>query len=56
MKGVKIKLFQSASLLVCFCSFATGNSKTLKTQSARHAIELLFNVHICPYHPMSNTK
>ena len=37
-------LFQYASLLVCFCSFATGNSKTLKTQYARHAIKLLFKV------------
>ena len=36
------KLFQNASLLVCYCSFATGPFLTLKKQSERQAIKLLF--------------
>ena len=49
-------LFQNASLLMCFCGFPTGQFYTLKTQSVRHAIELLFKVQISPVHPTSNTS
>ena len=47
----KNKLFQNATLLMCFCSFAT-----LKTQSVRHAIKLLLKVKISLDHPRSNTN
>ena len=50
------KLFQNASLLMSFCSFATGQLYTLKTQSVTHAIELLFKVQMSPDHPTSNTN
>ena len=46
------KLFQNASLLMCFCGHATGQFYTLKTHSVKHAIELLFKVQIIP----SNTN
>ena len=36
------KLYQNALLLMCFCNFAAGQFLILKTQSVRHAIELLF--------------
>ena len=44
MKHVKgqNKLFQNASLLMCFCRVMIGQFLTLKTQSVRRAIELLF--------------
>ena len=35
------KLFQNASLLMCYCSFAIGQFLILKNQSERQAIELL---------------
>ena len=47
----KNKLSQKASLLMCFCSFVT-----LKTQSVRHAIELLLKVQISLDHSRSNTN
>ena len=40
----KNKRSQNSSLSMCFCSFSTGKFYTLKTQSVRHAIELLFEV------------
>ena len=50
------KLFQNASLSICFC-FATGHFfKTLKTLSVRHDIESLFKVQISSYHPTGNTQ
>ena len=36
------KLFKNASLLMCFCNFATEHFLTLKTQSVRHVTELMF--------------
>ena len=36
------KLFQNASLLMGYCSFAIGQILTLKNQSERHAIEFVF--------------
>ena len=48
-------LFQNASLLMCFCNFATGYLLTLKTQSVRHVIELMFKVQISPDRATSNT-
>ena len=45
------KLFQNASLLMCFCNFATGYFLTLKTQSVKHVIELMFKCQISPDHP-----
>ena len=50
------KLFQNASLLMRYCSFAIGQFLTLKNQSEKQAIELLFKVQISPDHPSSNTK
>ena len=50
------KLFQNASLLMCYCSFAIGQILTLKNQSERHAIEFVFKVQISPNHPSSNTN
>ena len=41
------KLFQNASLLMCYCSFAIGQFLTLKNQSEKQAIEL-FKVQISP--------
>ena len=38
------KLFQNASILMCYCSFAIGQFSTLKNQFARQALELLFKV------------
>ena len=49
------KLFQNASLLICYCSFAIGQFLILKNQSERQAIELLFKVQISLDHPSSNT-
>ena len=43
------KLFQNASLLMCYCD-------TLKHQSDRQAIELLLKVQISPDHPSGNTN
>ena len=37
--------FQSASLLMCFCSNGIGQFSTLKNQSERQAIELFFNLY-----------
>ena len=36
------KLFQNASLLMCYCSLAIGQFLILKNLSERQAIELLF--------------
>ena len=49
------KLFQNASLLMRYCSFAIGQFLTLKNQSERQAIELVFKVQISPDRPSSNT-
>ena len=49
------KLFQNASLLMCYCSFAIGQFLILKNKSERQAIELLFKVQISLDHPSSNT-
>ena len=48
------KLFQSASLFICYCSSAIGQFLTLKNQSEKQAIALLFKVQISPDHPSSN--
>ena len=40
-QGGQNKLFQNASLLMCFCSFAIVQFSLLKNQSERQAIELL---------------
>ena len=50
------KLFQNASILMCFCNFVTAYFLTLKTQSVRHVIGLMFKVQISPDHPTSNTN
>ena len=50
------KLFQNASLLMCFSNFATGYFLTLKTQSVRHVIELMFRVQISPDHKLRVTQ
>ena len=50
------KLFQSVSLLMCFCNFATGYFLTLKTLSVSNVMELTFKVQISAFHPTSNTK
>ena len=50
------KLFQYASLLVCYSSFAIGQFLILKNQSERKAIELLFKVQISLDHHSSNTN
>ena len=50
------KLFQNASLLMCYCSFAIGQFLILKYQSERQAIELLLKVQISLDHPSSNTN
>ena len=50
------KLFQNASLLMCYCSFAIGQFLFLKNQSERQAIELLLKVQISLDHPSSNTN
>ena len=52
-RGAK-KLFQSASLFICYCSSAIGQFLTLKNQSEKQAIALLFEVQISPDHPSSN--
>ena len=44
------KLFQNALLLMCYCCFAIGQFLSLKTQSEKQAIELLFKVQISPDH------
>ena len=49
------KLFQDASLLMCFCKFATGYFLTLKNQSVSHVMELMFKVKISVINPTSNT-
>ena len=54
-KGAK-KLFQNASLLICYCSFASEHFLTLKSQSEGQAIELLFTVEISLDHPSSHTN
>ena len=41
---------------MCYCSFAIGQFLTLKNQSERQAIGLLFKVQISPDHPSSNTN
>ena len=50
------ELYQNASLLMCYCSFAFGQFLILKNQSKRQAIELLFKVQISLDHPSSNTN
>ena len=50
------KLFQNASLLMCYCSLAIGQFLILKNLSERQAIELLFKVQISVDHPSSNTN
>ena len=50
------KLFQSASPLMCCCSFAIGHFLILKNQYERQAIELLFKVQISLDRPSSNTN
>ena len=52
----QIKLFQDASLLMRYCSFAIGQVLILKNQSERQAIELLFKVQTSLFHPSSNTN
>ena len=54
--GGQNKLFQNASLLMCYCSFAIGHFLILKNQSEKQAIELLFKVQISPDHPSSKTN
>ena len=54
--GGQNKLFQNASLLMCCGSFAIGQFLSLKNQSGKQAIELLFKVQISPDHPSSNTN
>ena len=41
---------------MCYLSFRMGQFKILKTQSERHAIELLFKVQVSPDHPTSKHK
>ena len=41
-KGGQNKLFQNASLLMCYCSFAIGQRSTLKNQSERTVMEMSF--------------
>ena len=41
---------------MCYCSIEIRQFQTLKTQSERHAIELLFKVQISPHQPTSNTN
>ena len=53
---VQNKLFQIASLLMCYCSIEIGQFQILTTQSRSHAIELSFKVQISPDQPMSNTN
>ena len=48
------KLFQNASLFRSFGNFAAWQFLSLKTQSVRHAIELLFKVQISSDNPTSN--
>ena len=49
------KLFQNASLLMCYCIFAIGQFLDLKNQSERLAIELLLlKVQISPDQPSGN--
>ena len=50
------KLFQNASLLMCYCSLAIGQFLILKNLSERQAIELLFKVQINVDQPSSNTN
>ena len=50
------KLFQNASPLMCYRSFAIGQFLTLKNQSERLAIELLLKVQISPDHRSGNTN
>ena len=50
------KLFQNPSHLMRYCSFAIGQFVTLKNQSEKQAIELLFKVQISLDHPSSNTN
>ena len=47
------KLFQNASIVMCYCSFENGQFLILKNQSERQAIELLFKVQISLGHPSS---
>ena len=53
---VQNKLFQNASLLMCFHNFATVYFLTLKAQFTRHVIELMYKVQISPDYPTSNTN
>ena len=53
---VQTKLFQNTSLLMCYCSIVIGQFQILKTQSERHAIELLLKVQISSDQPTSNTN
>ena len=46
-------LFQNASLLMCFFTFATGHFKTLKAQYVGNAIELLYKIKKSPDHSRS---
>ena len=41
---------------MCYCTFAIGQFLTLKDQSERQAIELLFKVQISLDYPSSNTN
>ena len=50
------KVFQNASILMYFCNFVTGYFWTIKTQSVRNVIGLMFKVQISPDHPTSNTN
>ena len=49
------KLFQNASHLMCFCTFATGYFFTLKTQFVRRVIEFMFTDQISPDNSTRNT-
>ena len=50
------KLFQNASLLMCYCCFAIGQFLTLKNHSEKQAIVLWFKVQISSDHLSSNTN
>ena len=54
--GGQNKLFQNESFLTCCYSFEIGQFSTLKYQSERQAIELLFKAHISVDYPSSNTN
>ena len=54
--GISNKVFQNASILMCYCSFEIGQFSTLNNQSERQAIEMLFKFQISPDHPSCSTN